>query len=158
MENRKVDIVSTVDAVVTVESPQLRFNRTWERRGTVRPIELDVLKELVYETGFWNMLIGGILYIPDMEVKKELGLEPEDAEEPQNVIILTDAQKKRYLTVMPQSEFEANCAKLTKTELNNLVDYAIQNEIINYDKATYLKNITERDIIKSIEFNRTSTD
>jgi len=44
--------------------------------------------------------------------------------------------------------------KLGANELNNLVDYAIDNELINYDKATILKQLTERDIIKTIELNR----
>ena len=36
------------------------------------------------------MLKAGVLFIDDLEFKKELGLEPEDAVEPVNVILLED--------------------------------------------------------------------
>jgi hypothetical protein len=55
---------------------------------------------------------------------------------------------------MPVAEFKTACTKLGANELNNLVDYAIDNELINYDKATILKQLTSRDIIKTIELNR----
>jgi len=154
MENRKINVISTVDAMVAIDDPQVRFSRTWERKGTIRQIEFDTLRELSYNPGVWNMLIKGILYIDDMEAKIELGLENPDAKQPENIIVLNDAQKKRYLTVMPVAEFRASCAKLGSNELNNLVDYAIDNELINYDKATILKQLTGRDIIKTIELNR----
>lgn len=154
MENRKINVISTVDATVGIDDPQVRFSRTWERKGTVRQIEFDTLRELSYNVGVWNMLTKGILYIDDMEAKIELGLESPDAKQPENIIVLNDAQKKRYLTVMPVAEFKAACTKLGANELNNLVDYAIDNELINYDKATILKQLTSRDIIKTIELNR----
>ena len=154
MENRKINVISTVDATVGIDDPQVRFSRTWERKGTIRQIEFDTLRELSYNPGVWNMLLKGILYIDDMEAKVELGLESPDAKEPENIIVLTDAQRKRYLTVMPIAEFKQSCAKLSQIELGNLVDYAIDNEIINYDKASFLKQLTQRDIIKTIELNR----
>lgn len=154
MENRKINLISTVDATVSIDDPQVRFSRTWERKGTIRQVDFDTLRELSYNRGVWNMLRKGILYIDDMEAKIELGLESPDAKEPENIIVLSDAQRKRYLTVMPVAEFKQNCTKLGSNELNNLVDYAIDNEIINYDKATILKQLTNRDIIKAVELNR----
>lgn len=154
MENKKINVISTVDATVGIDDPQVRFSRTWERKNTVRQIEFDTLRELSYNPGVWNMFLMGILYIDDMEAKIELGLEDPDAKEPEKIIVLTDAQRKRYLTVMPIQEFKQNCAKLGLNELNNLVDYAIDNEIVDYDKASYLKQLTQRDIIKTIELNR----
>lgn len=154
MENKKINVISTVDAMVAIDDPQVRFSRTWDRKGTIRQIEFDTLRELSYNVCVWNMLTKGILYIDDMEAKIELGLESPDAKQPENIIVLNDAQKKRYLTVMPVAEFKAACMKLGANELNNLVDYAIDNELINYDKATILKQLTSRDIIKTIELNR----
>jgi hypothetical protein len=48
-----------------------------------------------------------------MEVKKEYGLEPENAEEPVNIIILNEAQMKRYLTVMPFRDFKEGLDKVS---------------------------------------------
>lgn len=154
MENRKINVVSTVNSTVVVNDPQIRFHRTWERRGTVREIEWDTLRELSYGAGFWNMVKSGILYIDDMDAKIELGLEPPSAKQPQNIIVLTDDQRQRYLTVAPLRDLKEICGKLTQVELNNLVDYAIEKEIINYDKSKYLEELTGRNIIKTIELNK----
>ncbi len=154
MENKKINVRSTVDSTVGIDDPQLRFSRTWDRKGTVRQIEFDTLRELSYNVGVWNMLRTGILYIEDMEAKIALGLESEDAKEPTNVIVLTDAQKKRYMTVAPISELKAICAKLSRDELNNLADYCIENEIVDLDRCEYIKKLTGRDIYKTVQLNR----
>ena len=96
----------------------------------------------------------GMLSIDDMEVKKALGLEPEDAEIPTNIIILSDEQRKRYLTVLPMPEFRAEVSKLSYEQLNSLVDYAIENELANLDKCEFLKEKTQIDIIKAIQLKR----
>ena len=153
MENR-VNVKSTVDAYVSITDPQTRINRVWERKGVVRQFTIDELRELSYDNGIWNMLQDGTLYIEDMEAKIELGLESPDATEPQNVIVLTDQQKKRYLTVAPIQDLKDICSKLTTVEIDNLIDYAIENQIVNYDKCEYLKKLTGRDIVKSIELIR----
>lgn len=154
MENRKINVISTVDATVGIDDPQVRFSRKWERKGAVRQIDFDTLQELVYNPGAWNMFVNGILYIDDMEAKIALGLEREEATEPENIIVLDDKQKIRYLKLAPIQDLKEICTKLTETELNNLVDFAITNEIIDYDKSIFLRGLTGRDIIKTIELNR----
>ena len=154
MENRKVKVISTIDATVGIDDPQVRFSRTWDRKGTIREIDFDTLQELSYNVGVWNMFLSGILYIDDMEAKIALGLEEEGTEEPTNVIVLTDKQRERYLKVAPLHDLKEICAKLSKTEIDSLIDYAVEHEIINYDKCTYLKQLTGKDIIKMIESNR----
>lgn len=154
MENRKIKIISTVDATVGIDDPQVRFSRTWDRKGTIREIEFDTLQELAYNPGVWNMLLSGILYIDDMEAKIALGLEEEGTTEPTNIVVLNDKQRERYLKVAPLYELKQICAKLSRTEIDSLIDYAIENEIVNYDKSEYLKSLTGRDIIRSIESKR----
>ena len=96
----------------------------------------------------------GMLYIEDMEVKKELGLEPEDATEPENIIVLSDAEMKRYLTVLPLHEFKEKLANLSIEQKKNMVDYAVENEIINLEKCELLKEATGLNIVRMIELNR----
>jgi len=48
----------------------------------------EQLESLMYDPAFSNMVKEGYLYIDDMEVKKDIGVEPEDAEAP--TIILMD--------------------------------------------------------------------
>jgi len=50
------------------------------------------------DKGFYNMIAEGTLYIEDMDIKKELDIEPQDATEPVNVIVYTEAQIKDFLS------------------------------------------------------------
>ena len=93
-----------------------------------------------------------------MDVKKRLGLEPEDAEEPVNIITLNDTQRKRYLTVMPLHEFKENIKKLPMDQIRELAQYAIENEIMNFDKAEVIKKMVGTDIIATIQLNKTDQE
>ena len=147
----KVKIINMVDHVVHVGSDELRFNRTWPRKDAVVAVESDLLNELMYDPGFEYMIRTGILYIEDMEVKKELGLEPEDAIEPENIIVLNDAQRKDLMIRVPIAEFEEKVNKLGKEQQKALVDYAIEHRYGDFEKSKILKNLTGRDVVKAIQ-------
>ena len=147
----KVKIINMVDHVVHVGSDELRFNRTWPRKDAVVTVESDLLNELMYDPGFEYMIRTGILYIEDMEVKKELGLEPEDAIEPENIIVLNDAQRKDLMIRVPIAEFEEKVNKLGKEQQKALVDYAIEHRYGDFEKSKILKNLTGRDVVKAIQ-------
>jgi hypothetical protein len=53
---------------------------------------------MLWDNGVRVMIDRGILYIPDMKDKIDLGLEPEDATEPENIIVLSDLQINNLLT------------------------------------------------------------
>lgn len=147
----KVKIINMVDHVVHVGSDELRFNRTWPRKDAVVAVESDLLNELMYDPGFEYMIRTGILYIEDMDIKKELGLEPEDAIEPENIIVLNDAQRKDLMIKVPIAEFEERVNKLGKEQQKALVDYAIEHRYGDFEKSKILKNLTGRDVVKAIQ-------
>jgi hypothetical protein len=147
----KVKIINMVDHVVHVGSDELRFNRTWPRKDAVVTVDSDLLNELMYDPGFEYMIRTGILYIEDMDVKKELGLEPEDAIEPENIIVLNDAQRKDLMIKVPLTEFEEKVNKLGKEQQKALVDYAIEHRYGDFEKSKILKNLTGRDVVKAIQ-------
>ena len=153
MDN-KVWVINTTNGRVGIEVPELRFKRLWEKKNSKKPIDLETLKELIYDPGVEYMFKEGILFIEDMKVKQMLGLEPEDAKEPKNIIILSDTQKKRLLTLAPIQELKDTVKKLSKEQVKNLVDFAIMNEVTDLDKCEFLKSITNIDIIKAIQLNR----
>lgn len=152
MENKKVMLINMVNRRVGIDVPDLRLSRVWERKGAKKPIDLDVLKEAFYDPGVEYLLREGILYIEDMDVKIELGLE-EDASSP-TIIILNEDELKRYLTVMPVFEFRAKVNELGREQKLSLVDYAIENEHTNYEKCEILKELVEVDIIRAIQLKR----
>lgn len=152
---KKVKVKNLVSSKVTLSVPDLRLSRTWEKKGAVKIIPFDQLEEAMYDPGVEALFTGGILGIEDMEVKKAVNLEPEDAEQPVNIIVLDDAQRKRYLTVMPNSEFKVEVQKLPREQIRELAQYAIDNELaINFDKSEALKKLVNVDVMKTIQLNK----
>lgn len=154
MEKEMVTVISTVNGVVGIYLPDLRFKKEWTRKGQRQKIDKDLLQDIMYDPGSEYMFRTGMLYIEDMDIKKEIGLEPEEATEPVNIIILDEKQLNRYLTVMPLHEFKENVKKLSIEQAKNLVDYAVQKETITFDKAEFLEKVTGLNAMSMIQLNR----
>ena len=154
MEKEMVTVISTVNGIVGIYLPDLRFKKEWTRKGQRQKIDKDLLQDIMYDPGSEYMFRTGMLYIEDMDIKKEIGLEPEDATEPVNIIVLDEKQLNRYLTVMPLHEFKENVKKLSIEQAKNLVDYAVQKETITFDKAEFLEKITGLNAMSMIQLNR----
>lgn len=150
----KVKVVNLISSRVNINIPDIRLNRVWEKKGAIRIIPFEQLEEAMYNPGVEALFKEGILGIDDLETKKKLGLEPEEAEEPVNIIILNDAQRKRFLTVMPIADFKAEIQNLPIEQVRELAQYAIENEIANFDKAEIIKKMIGTDIIGSIQLNK----
>lgn len=146
----KVKITNMLNNRVNVSVPDIRFSRIWPGYGSVVQVEKETLEQLMYDVGFKNMVDMGILFIEDMEVKKELGIEPEDAEEPVNIIKLTNKEMQYYLTGLSFVGFKDKVKKLSMVQVEALCDYAIDNKIMSSDKCKLLKEICGRDIINAI--------
>ena len=157
MEN-KVKVVNLISSRVNINIPDVRLSRVWERKGAVRVIPFEQLEEAMYNPGVEALFREGTLGIDDLEVKKALGLEPDDATEPVNIIVLNDNQRKRYLTVMPTGEFKAKIKELPIEQVRELAQYAIDNEIVAFDKAEIIKKMIGTDIIGSIQLNKADTE
>lgn len=154
MEKEMVTVISTVNGVVGIYLPDLRFKKEWTRKGQRQKIDKELLQDIMYDPGSEYMFRTGMLYIEDMDIKKEIGLEPEEATEPVNIIVLDEKQLNRYLTVMPLHEFKENVKKLSIEQVKNLVDYAVQKETITFDKAEFLEKVTGLNAMSMIQLNR----
>lgn len=141
---------------VGINNPDLRFRRVWDKKGAKVPVDIDLLREALYDSGVQYLFEQGILYIEDMKAKIELGLEAEGTTIPTNIIALTDDEKKRMLGLMPIYDFKKKLEALPYEQYNALVEYAITNNIVNIEKAEILKKLTNIDIIKAIELKRSA--
>ena len=150
----KIRVISMHQGPVSVNIPDLRFKREWPNKGSSIPIERETLEEMMYDSGFKYMIDTGMLYIEDLEVKKELGLEPEDATEPVNIIVLSDNDMKRMMTAMPQFEFDAKLKTLNYEQMLALADFAIKNELGDFGKCDAIKKACGKDILTAIKLNR----
>lgn len=155
MNENKVVVKSAVNARVSINRPEHRFKGEWNRKGSKVLIERDKLEDLMFEPGIEYMFNNGILYIDDMEVKKQLGIEPEDAKEPVNVIVLDEKQMDRQLKLVPTHEFKTMVSKLSKEQRLELAQYAINNEILpSLEKCDFIKEAIGIDIMSAINLNR----
>lgn len=150
----KIRVISKHQGPVSVNIPDLRFKREWPNKGASVLIEKETLEEMMYDNGFKYMIDTGMLYIEDLEVKKELGLEPEDATEPVNIIVLSDNDMKRMMTAMPQFEFDAKLKTLNYEQMLALADFAIKNELGDFGKCDAVKKACGKDILTAIKLNR----
>jgi uncharacterized protein (DUF433 family) len=96
------------------------------------------------------MIDSGILYIADMKDKQDLGLEPLEAKEPVNIIALTEIQMKNLLTSTPLTVFKKEVQALPRVQVDNLIEYAIQNKLTDSEKCSFLKTLTKKDILAAI--------
>lgn len=156
-DNYKVEVKSMSTGRVGIFVPHLSFKRIWNKKGAISHIDFGVLREAIYEPGIEAMFKDGILHIEDLQVKIELGLEPEGATEPENIIVLTDSQKKRALSVMPLQELKELLGKITYEQRMSLADYAIANECSNFDRCDLIKQFTDIDVISAIQLKRQDT-
>ena len=151
----KIIIVSNTNSRVGVDLPEIRFSRKWPAKGSKITVDKETFEQMMYDAGTRYMFESGMLYTEDLEVKKLVGLEPEDAKEPVNIIILDDKQKNRYMSVMPINEFITNIKKLGYEELQNLADYAIEHELIgDLKKCDEIQKLIGKDIIAAIRLNK----
>jgi hypothetical protein len=150
----KIRVISKHQGPISVNISDLRFKREWPNKGASVLIEKETLEEMMYDSGFKYMIDTGMLYIEDLEVKKELGLEPEDATEPVNIIVLSDNDMKRMMTAMPQFEFDAKLKTLNYEQMLALADFAIKNELGDFGKCDAIKKACGKDILTAIRLNR----
>lgn len=145
--SEKVVVISNISGETVIDLPELRLKRVWTKKGAKLPIELETLKEALYDPGVNYMFTHGLLYIEDMQVKKELELEPEDAVEPKNIIVLSNDQKERYLNRLPIGDFKLAFSKLSVNEKTSLAHYAIENNIkLTLDKNDIIKDSIHIDV------------
>lgn len=153
-ENRKVEVVSLVDYRVGLVVRDLALKRSFERKGQKYLLDFDTVQQALYYPGVEYLFKQGVLGIVDMQTKIDLGLEPDGATEPENIIILNDNQRKRALTLMPMSEFKVLLEKLGYEQVRELAQYAIDNQLADFDRCDLIKKRVGIDVITSIKLSR----
>ena len=148
---QKVKIISAFDGRCGIDNSDLRVSRRWAGRGAAVTLDKEVVEELMYDDAFRNMINDGTLYIEDLQVKKDLGIEPEDATKP-TIIYLGEKELESYWKNMPLAQFKLEVKNLTNAQLQSLATYAVKHgDEGSIQKANYLTEITGRNILKGIE-------
>lgn len=154
----KIKVISAVNGRCGINNRDLQIRRVWQGRGDVITFTAEQIEQLMFDPAFSNMINSGMLYIEDMEVKKAIGLEPEDAKEP-TLILLDDKTLQRFWKNMPLSQFKVEVKKLTNIQIKTLAEYAIHHGSDgSIDKANYLSEISGYNILKGIELDKQSQE
>lgn len=156
--SEKIKVISAATGRCILNNRDLGIRRLWPGRGSVVTFTKDQIEALMYDPAFSNMVTEGYLYIDDMDVKKEIGIEPEDATTP-TIMFLDNKELNRFWKIMPVSQFKIETQKLTKQQLNSLAEYAIRHGSDgSIDKANYLSTISGYNILKGIELESQSQE
>lgn len=152
---RMVIVKSAVNATVSIVNPQFGINKRWSRPGQPMGIPFDQLEQCLWENGIRRMFESGILYIESLKDKIDLGLEPSDAKEPVNIIVLKESDMEYLLKEAPLDEFKKKLCAVPAMQVDNLVEYAIHNEIVDMEKIKFIKELTHgKDILRGIQKKR----
>ena len=148
----KVKITSTTIGEVSVFQPSIPFRASWPAKGSSRMVDEETVEQLLYTPGFKYMIDTGMLYIEDMEQKKKLGIEPEDAIEPVNVIVLSDADKNKYMKVYSLEKFKEEVKNFLVNRLRTLqiLQSRIRSQIST--RAKSLRNSAEKILLKEFSW------
>lgn len=158
MDTKTVKIKNLTNGQLSIVLPELKYNRTFEKKGVIKPMPFETLQEAMWDPGFSYMLKHGMIEILDKEACQDLGVaitntvedfvkEKENPENEEVVLLLDDNQKKRYLTVAPISELKAVLKKLTIDQKQDLAEFAIANKYLDFERADVIKKATKIDII-----------
>lgn len=154
MENRLVNFRSTSTGKVIIHEPAYNIHREFPNYGSVQRIPYEIVEQLLWSNGFKNLLEKGFIYIDNMQDKIDLGLEAPDTKEPTRYKVLNDGQIITLLKVRSLEDFKKEIDTLPAEQIARVVDYAIKNNIVDFDKANYLKDVTGTDILSVIAMNR----
>ena len=159
MEDKKVTVVNMVDAQVGIKNPDFRFQANWPAKGSRVRIDKQMLDDLMYEDGVRYLFDNGILYIDDMQDKIDLGLEDEGTTKPTKIIVWSEADMKKYLTVKPMHEFKTEFDKLSRDQQQEVARYMVANELVgSLEKAEYVQKKTEIDVISAVRLNKVNKE
>ena len=150
MENNFVMVRSASDWTLVVDVPYLNLHRVWTKRGQKFPIERSALIQAYYRPAVEALFREGSLVTDDKDFLREVGLL--DEEEQPIVYELTETMKGRLIKLMPLSEVKKEMAKMSRSQIEEVVEYSIINyKDLSMDRIDYFQQISGKDIMTSIK-------
>ena len=153
MENKMIMVKSASDYTLVVNIPDIPLHRTWKKRGAQFPIDRNLLLQAYYDPSVEALFKEGMLTTNDVEFLKEVGLIEEDGTE--TVMVLTEQLMNRIIKMMPVAEVATTIKKLSRTQLEELAEYAIEHYTdLNMDRIDLLSKATGKNIMNAITHYR----
>lgn len=149
MENM-VYVTSASDHTLVMFIPEMNLSKTWTKRGQKYPFTRDQLIQAFYNPAIEYLFKEGLLVTDDKEFLQTVGLMT--PEEESVVVNLTPELLNRMIKLMPKTDLKATAAKLSRTQLNELGEYAVSHySELKLDRVDLLSQLTGKNILKAIE-------
>jgi hypothetical protein len=149
MEKKMIMVKSGANCTLGITIPELNLRKTWTKKGTRLPIDRDTLFQACYDRGVETMIREGILIIEDREFLIEAGFLTE--EEIDNLVEITDAYVQRIIKNMPLSEVKKELKKLSPSQIDEIVNYAIEHYTeLNMDRIDLFTKVSGKNVMKAI--------
>ena len=146
-----IKIRSTTDTTVSLYDPTIPVRKTFEKKGAVAIIEKDKLIQMYFNSDLEAAMRAGLLIIEDKDFLYEVGYITEKEQE-NNQLELTVGFMKRCIGAMPLTELTMNIKKMSRHQIQELVEYAIQNNTeLRMDRIELLNKVSGKDILKAVE-------
>ena len=153
MENNMIMVTSASDFTLVVNVPEISLHRTWSKRGSKYPIDRKLMVQAFYDPAVETLFREGMLTTNDTEFLKEVGLMEEDGTS--EVIVLTDTLLNRLVKLMPLAEVKNELTKLSRTQLEELADYAVEHyQDLQMDRIDLFSKASGKNLMKAIEHHR----
>jgi hypothetical protein len=166
-----IKVRSACNAKVVINSPETMMVKAWNKRGSFHLISKDILLQTFYNSSLERLVREGLLVIEDKNFLREVGLLAEELEETEEtegtdetevenepiLFELTEAIMNRCLSVMPVHEFEQILKKLSRQQIQDLVEYAVTYHTeLKMDRVELLEKFSKKNILKAIELYKSS--
>lgn len=151
MENNTVFVRSASDCTLIINVPHLPLRRVWQKRGAKHPFDRNILIQAFYDPAVESLFRNGKLITDDEEFLIAVGLK-ESAETPVEVCELTDTLKTRLIRLMPLAEVKKEIQKLTHSQIEELVEYAIVHHTeLAMDRIDLFSKISGKNVLEAIK-------
>jgi hypothetical protein len=153
MENTMIMVTSASDFTLVINVPEISLHKTWRKRGAKYPIDRKLLVQAYYDPSVESLFKSGMLTTNDITFLKEVGLMEEDGTT--EVVVLTEAMLHRLVKAMPIAEVKKELIKLSRTQLEELADYAVEHYTdLQMDRIELFSKATGKNLMKAIEHYR----
>lgn len=150
MNENMITVTSMCNSTIIIYEPELQLKKTWPKIGSRQIVDRDTLIRAFYEPSVEFLFKEGILTTDDKQFLKETGLMTE--EDVPVVVQVSESFFNRMIKLMPFSEFKTELGKLTKTQISDLSEYAIEHyQDLKMDRIDILSKISGKNILKAIE-------
>ena len=153
MENNMIMVTSASDYTLVINVPEISLHKTWKKRGAKYPIDRKILVQAYYDPAVESLFRDGMLTTDDVNFLKEVGLMEEDGTT--EIIVLTEGLLNRFVKVMPLVEVKKELAKLSRAQLEELADYAVEHYTdLQMDRIELFSKAAGKNLMKAIDHYR----